>query len=454
MAKPAPAFFRGSIREAQVPFMHAGVQLAPDERTRGPGARYDSGSTGPDIVTNSSPTFDTDDLRAASSALTRRELLLVAAFWLLFGAVVAAGRLFDPRGPGLDSPVPVALATVALVQSALWALATVLVFALFGRLDPDHGERLAKVFLVVAVAVMAALVIHVVGNLVRFEMLEDIGREFGGRGGGRRGPRGGPRGGPFRIDRFGIVNELVTAGAVVAAAIARDASMRYRMRREQATRLQAQLAEARLDALRRQLDPHFLFNTLNAVSALVERDPRGVRRMIARLSELLRHSMEGSDDAEIPLERELALLQLYVDIMMVRFQGKLEVTMAIDDRARDALVPQLVLQPLVENAIRHGVAQMEAHGRIAVTAAVQDGTLRLRVHDNGRGIGVPGAPAAEAVPARGGVGLRNTRARLAQLYGDAQRLVLEPAPDGGTVAEVTIPFHTRVMAATSGGPSS
>jgi two-component system LytT family sensor kinase len=311
--------------------------------------------------------------------------------------------------------------------------------------------------LLVATAVAAALMIHVVGNVVRFEMLERYAGELGWRGGGRGGGRFGPRGGPWRIDRFGIVNELVTAGGLVAAAIARNASLRYRARREQATRLQAQLAEARLDALRRQLDPHFLFNTLNAVSALVERDPRGVRRMIARLSELLRHSMEGGEDAEIPLERELALLQLYVDIMMVRFQGRLEVTMSADDRARTALVPQLVLQPLVENAIRHGVSQVDGEGRIAVMAAVEGGTLRLRVQDNGRGVIAPGEDAtadatADAADVRtsGGVGLRNTRARLAQLYGDAHRIALEPAPGGGTVAELVIPFHTEVMAPLGG----
>jgi hypothetical protein len=242
---------------------------------------------------------------------------------------MAASRLFDPRGPGTISPVSIAFGSMAMVQALLWAALTPVLFVAAGRLDPERGMRATSVLALVALGVVAALLVHEAGNVVRYELLPDDFQGFGGRG-GRGGGRGGRgmRQGPWRIDRFGIIHDLIIAAGVVAAGIARDVSLRYRARKEQATQLQAQLAQARLDALRRQLDPHFLFNTLNAVSALVERDPRGVRRMIARLSDLLRHSMEGSDAAEVPLERELALLQLYVDIMMVRFQGRLEVTMS------------------------------------------------------------------------------------------------------------------------------
>ena len=163
---------------------------------------------------------------------------------------------------------------------------------------------------------------------------------------------------------FGFINALVIYLGVLAAGFARAYSLRFRARREQATQLQAQLAEARLDALRRQIDPHFLFNTLNAVSLLVERDPRGVRRMISRLSELLRFSMEGAREPEISLRRELDLLDRYLDIMQLRFQGRLVVERRVDDAALDVLVPSMVLQPLVENAIKHGVEQITGPGRI------------------------------------------------------------------------------------------
>mgnify|MGYP000262279242 CR=1 FL=1 len=423
------------------------------------------------------PTPDAPTTETASAAprtLGRGELALIAAFWLLLGAVMAGSRLFDPRGPGMQSPGAVAFAGMAMAQALLWAVLTPLVFLAVSRLDPERGATASRVIILVALAVASAILVHVVGNAVRAALLPDDFQGFGRRGRYGRGARGGA----WRIDRIGAINDLIIAAGVLTAGIARDVSLRYRARKEQATRLHAQLAEARLDALRRQLDPHFLFNTLNAVSALVERDPRGVRRMIARLSELLRHSMEGSDAAEIPLERELALLQLYIDIMMVRFQGRLEVTMEVDARARTGLVPQLILQPLVENAVRHGVSNVDGVGRIVVEGVVEargpvpGGTsgeqLVLRVRDNGRGPAVPdeGRRAAPGTgetpsmafrtgetPSLGGVGLRNTRARLVQLHGDAARFTLDAAPGGGAVAQVVLPFRPAPLPVT-GGPAT
>ena len=406
-----------------------------------------------------SPTLETAG--AAPRTLGRGEVALIAAFWVLLGAVMAGSRLFDPRGPGMQSPGAIAFAGMAMAQAVLWAVLTPVVFLAVSRLDHERGATPSRVILLVALALAAAALVHVMGNAVRWALLPDDFTGFGGRRG--RGMRG-PRGGPWRIERIGAINDLIIAAGVLAAGIARDVSLRYRARKEQATRLQAQLAEARLDALRRQLDPHFLFNTHNAVSALVERDPRGVRRMIARLSELLRHSMEGSDAAEIPLERELALLQLYVDIMMVRFQGRLEVSMSATERARAGLVPQLILQPLVENAIRHGVSRVDGVGRIAVEAVVEPGgtsgeQLVLRVRDNGRGPAVEEeeeerrVPGTGETPSVGGVGLRNTRARLAQLHGDAARFTLDAAPGGGAVAQVLLPFRAAPISVT-GGPAT
>ncbi len=188
--------------------------------------------------------------------------------------------------------------------------------------------------------------------------------------------------------------------------------------------------------LRTQLDPHFLFNTLHAVSALVERDPRGVRRMIARLSELLRTTLEGGREQEVPLREELRFLDGYLDIMRVRFQGQLAVDMQIEPGLGEALVPNFVLQPLVENAIRHGTSKNEDAGAITIGARRDGETLVLTVLDNG-----PTAPDA-APPAVEGIGLRNTRERLAQLYGDAQSLALAPRETGGMSVEVRLPYHT------------
>ena len=221
----------------------------------------------------------------------------------------------------------------------------------------------------------------------------------------------------------------------VARLFARNYFLRYRVRREeagnlkaQAAQLQAQLADARLAALRSQLNPHFLFNTLHAVSALVERDPRGVRRMVARLSELLRTSLDEADEPEITLDRELKFSERYLDIMQIRFQGNLQVSLRIEPDVRDALVPNLILQPLVENAVKHGVSKLEEMGRIEIVARRLGERVVLSVRDNG--------PAFSVAKSSDGLGLRNTRARLAQLYGAEQSLTLRPAPGGGLVAEV------------------
>ena len=245
---------------------------------------------------------------------------------------------------------------------------------------------------------------------------------------------------PRPIASFGYLDDLMVYFAVLGGGIARDYFLRYRARQQQAVRLeaqaahlQAQLAEARLAVLRTQLDPHFLFNTLNAVSALVERDPRGVRRMIARLSELLRHTLEGSPRQEVPLEEELDLLGRYVDIMMVRFQGRLEVTTDVPAELRGAWVPHLLLQPLVENALKHGVIELEETGRVSVAGRREGDDLVLTVRDNGPG------PSADR---REGVGLGNTIARLEQLYGPRARFALHHADGGGAIAEVRLPFRT------------
>jgi len=370
--------------------------------------------------------------------LSGRELALIGAFWLLFAVVTVANRLLDPRRPLPVSEIWSADAILALAQAAVWGLSTVVLFRLAARVGTDRVSRARRIVPLVVAGVSCALVASVTLDLVR-----DAVFPLPGPGGRGRGP--GPRGGGLlsRIGGFQLLNDLVIASGVVAAGLARAFSLRFQARQAQAVRLQAQLAEARLDALRRQLDPHFLFNTLHAVSTLVERDPRGVRRMITRLSELLRHSIEGAGEAEVPLRQELELLGRYLDIMQVRFQGRLEVDTRVDDAVLDALVPNLILQPLVENAIRHGVERMTGVGRITILAERRDGDVVLRVRDNGPGPAATAAAPPTGTARQGGVGLGNTVARLAQLYGAAGGFTLHPAEAGGAEAEVRLPFHTR-----------
>jgi LytS/YehU family sensor histidine kinase len=208
-----------------------------------------------------------------------------------------------------------------------------------------------------------------------------------------------------------------------------------------AARLETQLMQARLDALAGQLQPHFLFNTLHTISAFVLEDPKQANRMITRLSELLRHSFSPEHGPLVPLEQELELLDHYVAIQEARFGDRLKVTFRVDPGTAAATVPTFLLQPLVENAIRHGAALRGGAGVAAVEiAAVRVGDrLRLEVRDNGPGI----SAGAGAGPNGGaGVGLANTRARLAQLYGTEHRFDLTNAPAGGAgaVATVEIPY--------------
>ena len=210
----------------------------------------------------------------------------------------------------------------------------------------------------------------------------------------------------------------------------------YRAERLQAAQLEATLADARLNALRAQLQPHFLFNTLNAISVLTVDDPARAKQMVLRLSELLRASMEGGGEGhEVPLAAELALLHAYLEIQRARFGDRLRVRLDIEPAVRDALVPTLVLQPLAENAIRHGLEGSENGGEISVTARRDGDALVIDVRDDGRGLLLD-------ANTRAGVGLANTKERLARLYGDRQSLILRPRPEGGALVELVLPYHT------------
>jgi two-component system, LytTR family, sensor kinase len=395
--------------------------------------------------------------------LTSTEIFGILAFWAFLAVLTAAGRLVDPRvaavaamRAALRPDVTSGYGTVTLVEYALWAVLTLPIFWMTRRFGGDR-PTLVRVFgflvigLVLAIAVDALLKVisqqvvmrptlpppTVPGPAVPGPMVP--GPAF---------PRHLPPPQPVRglFSRFSFLYDFIVYLVVLGAGLARNYYVRYQARLEETRRLEAeaaqlraesaelhaQVTDARLNALHTQLNPHFLFNTLNAISTLVGEDPPGARRMIARLSDLLRHTLEG-DEQEVPLARELEMLRRYLDIMEVRFQGKLEVSIETEASLDEALVPNLVLQPLVENAFRHGLALMQTAGRVAVRVMRDDGDLVLTVRDNGRG------PPTEV---REGVGLANTRARLTQLYGSRQQLALTVAEGGGALVEVRIPYHT------------
>jgi two-component sensor histidine kinase len=202
--------------------------------------------------------------------------------------------------------------------------------------------------------------------------------------------------------------------------------------------LEARLAEAELSALKMQLQPHFLFNTLNAISVLMTEDVEKANQMLVRLSELLRLTLEGSGRQQVSLKQELDFLERYLGIERIRFSDRLAVHLDVEPDTLDARVPNLILQPLVENAIRHGIAPRAEGGRLDVRARRRKGKLELSVHDDGNGM-----EQGRAGEASNGIGLANCRARLTQLYGDTHGFEVGRSSGGGFSVVITLPFLTQ-----------
>jgi sensor histidine kinase YesM len=219
--------------------------------------------------------------------------------------------------------------------------------------------------------------------------------------------------------------------------------VRFARERElQQAKLETSLAEAQLQNLRLQLEPHFLFNTLNAISAAIYEDPRSADEMVCHLADLLRQLLKNDRSQQIALNREIELLQLYTRIMHARLEDRLTVDIDVEEPAAEALVPQLLLQPLVENAIRHGMEPLTFRVHIAVSVSLRNEQLEITIRDHGPGF-------ADPQPELTGIGLRNTSERLEKLYGTRQSFRLRNASDGGAIVEIRMPFQTAPNAAQS-----
>ena len=210
---------------------------------------------------------------------------------------------------------------------------------------------------------------------------------------------------------------------------------KYRERELVTSKLEARLATSRLQVLKMQLHPHFLFNTLNAISELIYKDRESAERMIGDLSDLLRMSFENLEVQEIPLKQELEFLKKYLEIEQMRFHDRLQVEMEISPETLDACVPNMILQPLVENAIKHGIAPRSTGGKIEIGAVRRDESLELSVADNGIGV-----PFNDVENLSEGVGLSNTRRRLGHLYGERHKFDLQASEARGLRVKLTIPF--------------
>jgi len=226
---------------------------------------------------------------------------------------------------------------------------------------------------------------------------------------------------------------------IVAIVHAADYYSAEQARELRASRAEAGLAEARLQLLKAQLHPHFLFNTLNTISELVHEDTAAAERTIGDLSDLLRETLDAGDVDRIPLSRELALVGRYLQIQRARYGPRLQAAIDAPPEAAPALVPIFILQPLVENAVTHAVAARADAGRIAIRARRDGATLVVTVEDDGPGVAAGGV--------RDGIGLGNVRARLRHVYGADHALAIENRPGGGAVARLTVPWHVDADAA-------
>ena len=244
------------------------------------------------------------------------------------------------------------------------------------------------------------------------------------------------------------ITETIAFACVAAALHAIEFYRRYRERETLTLQLQARLSDAQLKALRAQLNPHFLFNTLNAATTLLHRDPHAADAMLTRLGELLRITMRFDPEHETPLRDEVELLDRYLAIMQTRFSDRVTIRRDVDPRVADALVPSFILQPIVENAFEHGVARLQRPATIEIEAHATDSTLVLTVRDDG-----PGRVHGSNGSGNGnGVGLANTRDRLRELYGDRGSLTLTHPPGGGTIAQVRLPL--RLESADAASPAA
>jgi signal transduction histidine kinase len=361
-------------------------------------------------------------MRRADRPIVSPAALWAASFgyWTLSGLLSAANYHNMAALDGAPVTWAHALRT-SLVATWLWVPLTVFIFWLAGRYPIERGDW------------RRGVAIHAVGGIV--VVLARAVLIYAGDpwvGWYERPPTF------LSVLWTSVDHNLLLYWLFVGLAHGLHQARRSRERALHASQLETQLARARLTALSAQLHPHFLFNTLHSLSELVHRDAAAADRVIVSLSELLRRTLAADDSPEVRLADDLELLEPYLEIEQLRFGDRLEVRWDVDPAAHDVWVPRWILQPLVENALRHGLAPRAAPGQLVITARRRGERLLLEVRDDGVGLPAGLAP---------GIGLANTRARLAHLYGAAARLTLEPAPGGGTCARLDLPARRSVAPA-------
>ncbi|HEY3134774.1 MAG TPA: histidine kinase [Blastocatellia bacterium] len=351
-------------------------------------------------------------------------VVLILAAWTIF-AIFLSSQMYLAYSRGTTPIRYQRIFLVELIYAYIWAGLTPFILRLARRFRIDRDKWLRGLLVHLSASLLIGVATRVLHDLMLFLFLADSGRSFS-------------------IERLLLnVYFMTDYGAMVYWLIllisyAFDYQRRVQQGEVRATRLKGQLVQSQLDALKMQLHPHFLFNTLHSISALVHKDANAADRMIARLGDFLRQTLENAGTQEVSLQQELEFLKCYLDIERIRFEDRLTVQIDIEPLILDAQLPNLILQPIVENAIRHGVSRRTGPGRIEIEARRLNGTLQVQVTDNG-----PGLPSSSNSGSlvKDGVGLANTQARLKQLYGEHQRLYLSSTARGGLTVILEIPFR-------------
>jgi two-component system, LytTR family, sensor kinase len=352
-----------------------------------------------------------------------QRLGLIWAAWTLVGLFFTSQVLF--ASIYMEKRMP--LGNVLFMQMTIcffWALSTPLVLWLARRfrIDRNQWPRRLAIHVVVGLLLVGSMsALHYVLFMTYFGRLGQVTA--------------------FTDSQYVLYNldrQLCLYWLLVLSSHALNYYKSYRKGELRASQLETQLVQSQLEALKMQLHPHFLFNTLHSISALLNRDTEAARKMITRLGDFLRLTLEKAGTQEVTLQEEMEFLNGYLEIERIRFQDRLTTLVSVDPQVLDVRVPNLILQPIVENAMRHAIASQSIIGRIEISAVARNGSLRIQVKDNG-----PGLTADQDLMSHvgRGVGLSNTRARLQRLYGTKHVFDLANDPLGGLVVTLEIPRH-------------
>ena len=355
---------------------------------------------------------------------------ILAGTWAVFGILFSIQASARPRTPGGRALSWTEALTIGFVDMTGWVLMALVAFAVARRVPIQRG-RMVRLILVYLASMIAAFILRTWWQFLASSLTGPTRLTF------------------WQAIVLGSALKALIYSLLLGVGYALVYARQLHERELREAQLETELLSAHLNVLKMQLQPHFLFNTLNSISSLMYADVGAADRMVARLADFLRQTLRTIDTQEVTLQEEMNFLTLYLDIERTRLRDRLEICLDVDDGARVALVPHLILQPLVENAIRHAIAPRVEGGSVTILAKRRGDRLQLVVRDDGPGL--------QSDPNTTGLGLQNTRQRLQHLYPGTHRFVIRNGPGGGAEVEVEIPYRSIWMendsATSNGGPT-